>query len=187
MKKYLIGGAAAAAMVAGGAVFAQTAPQQAPRTHLMKTETRAEAQARVAKMFARLDVNHDGFITKEEVNALEAQHEQKAEQRAAHFDPSKVFDRIDLNHDGKITVEEANAARSQHSRSNGAQPAQAHATAFGGLFARADANHDGAITRAEFNAMGQQLKARMQHAGLHPGGGQASRKLRSCDPNKDGR
>ena len=66
MKKYLIGGAAAAAMVAGGAVFAQTAPQQAPRTHLMKTETRAEAQARVAKMFARLDVNHDGFITPNE-------------------------------------------------------------------------------------------------------------------------
>ncbi|HEY6049574.1 MAG TPA: EF-hand domain-containing protein [Sphingomicrobium sp.] len=187
MKKYLIGGAAAAAIVAGGAAFAQMAPQTAPAARAMKTATRADVQARVAKMFARLDVNHDGFITKEEVNGLEAQREQKAEQRAARFDPSKAFDHIDLNHDGKITVDEAKAARSQHASSKGGEPAQAHATAFGGLFAKADANHDGVITRAEFDTMGQQIKARMEQAGLHHGGGMASSMLGSADANKDGR
>jgi Ca2+-binding EF-hand superfamily protein len=141
-------------------------------------------QARVSKIFAKLDTNHDGFITKDEMNALQARRQQAAEKRAERFDPSKAFDRIDANHDGKITVAEAEAAKSQHSKGKAGQPAEAHATAFKGLFARADTNKDNVITRAEFDAMGQQIKARMEKAGAARGG---MRMFDTDDSNKDGK
>jgi Ca2+-binding EF-hand superfamily protein len=196
MNKFLLGGAAAV-LFAGGAALAATAetpttapaakPVQAPRhARTAQPMTRAEVQSRVATIFAKLDTNHDGYITKDELNAIEANREQKVEQRAERFDPSKVFDRLDTTHDGKITVAEADAARSQRAQAKGGQAAQAHATAFQGLFARADANKDNVLTRAEFDAMGAQLKARMEHASVARGG-MATRMFDKSDSNKDGR
>jgi Ca2+-binding EF-hand superfamily protein len=193
MLKSLLGGAAAAAFLAGGAAVAQTA--QAPATgpashgrahHMMKTETRADVNGHVAKIFARLDTNRDGFITQAEIDALQAQRAQKMEQRAQRFDPSKFFGRLDLNHDGQITKAEAEAARSQHAEAKGGKPAKANATAFGGLFARTDTNKDGVVTKAEFDTMGEQMKARMEQAGTHRGhiGG---RLFETADANKDGK
>jgi Ca2+-binding EF-hand superfamily protein len=193
MKKFLIAGAAAAIATAAYAQASQPAPQSAPKAgqhrqpgFMNKTETRADVTAHVQKMFAKLDTNHDGFITKDELNAIETSREQKVEQRAQRFDPSKVFDRLDTNHDGKITVAEADAARSQRAQAKGGQAAQAHATAFQGLFARADANKDNVLTRAEFDAMGEQLKARVEHASVARGG-MATRRFDQSDANKDGR
>jgi Ca2+-binding EF-hand superfamily protein len=195
MMNSLLRGAAAAAVLAGGAAIAQTT--QAPATtaapaphghmrHRMKTETRADVNARVAKMFARLDTNKDGFITQAEIDALQAQRAQKMEQRAARFDPSKMFDRLDLNHDGQITAAEAEAAHSQHAKAAPGKPAKANATAFGGLFARADTNKDGVITKAEFDIMGQQMKAHMEQAGIHRGH-MGGRLFETADTNKDGK
>jgi Ca2+-binding EF-hand superfamily protein len=189
MKTFLIGGAAVLAIVAGGAAFAQTAkPAQtpAPRVQTPKTATRAEVQSHLATMFAKLDTNHDGAISKDELAAIEAKRDQKLEQRAQRFDPSKIFARLDLNHDGKITAAEAEAARSQHAKAKGGQPAKAQAAAFKGLFARADTNHDGVITSAEFDTMGQQIKARMEKAGAARDG-MATRMFTMADANKDGR
>lgn len=194
MLKSVLLGAAAAAIVAGGAAVARTpqvptaAPAPARHGHArqMKAQTRADVNARVAKSFARLDTNHDGFITQPEIDALQAQRAQRIEQRAERFDPSKVFARLDLNHDGKITAAEAEAARSQHAETKGGNPAKANATAFGGLFARADANKDGVITKAEFDTMGQQIKARMEQAGMHRGHAGA-RLFETADSNKDGK
>lgn len=197
MKKLLLGGAAAVAFLAGGAAFAGTAQAsrtvgQTPEAHqghprpVMQAATRSEVQSHVATIFAKLDANHDGFITKAELSARDAQREQRAEQRAARFDPSKIFGRLDTNRDGKITQAEAEAARSQHMQAKGGKPAEAHATAFGGLFARADTNKDGIITRAEFDTLGQQMKARMEHAGMARGG-MESRMFDASDANKDGR
>jgi Ca2+-binding EF-hand superfamily protein len=189
MKRFLIGGAAAALVLAGGAAFAQTAkPATAPtpRAHPAKTVTRAEVQSHLATMFAKLDTNHDGAISKDELAAVEAKRDQKLEQRAQRFDPSKIFARLDLNHDGKITAAEAEAARAQHVKAKGGQPAKAQAAAFKGLFARADANKDGVITSAEFDAMGQQIKARMEKAGAARDG-MATRMFTMADANKDGR
>jgi Ca2+-binding EF-hand superfamily protein len=193
MKKILLGGAAAAAIVAGGAAFAQTAqpakPAHAPgarHAHMMQPTTRAEVQSHLATMFAKLDTNHDGSITKDELNAIETKREQKVEQRAQRFDPSKIFDRIDANHDGKITTAEAEAAHNQRANAKGGKPATASATAFGGLFARADTNKDKVITRGEFDTMGQQLKTRMEHAGMARGG-MATHMFDMADVNKDGK
>jgi Ca2+-binding EF-hand superfamily protein len=197
MNKFLLGGAAAAALLAGGAALAATTetPQVAPTAKPMRAArqaraaqplTRAAVQSRVAAVFAKLDTDHDGFITKEELNAIETAREQKVEQRAERFDPSKVFDRLDANHDGKITVAEADAARSQRAQAKGGQPAQGHASAFHGLFLTADTNKDNVLTRAEFDAMGEQLKARMEHASVARGG-MATRMFDKADTNKDGR
>jgi len=190
MTKFLLGGAAALALVAGSAAFAQPAPpvQPAPggrHGHMMRTETRADIPTHVAKMFARLDTNHDGFITKTEVDAMQAQHSAKAEQRAERFDPAKMFDRLDLNHDGQVTRAEAEAAHSQHAVAKGGQPAVAHATGAGRLFDRADANKDGVVTRAEFDTAAAQMKAHMEQAGIHHGFG--GRMFEMADVNKDGR
>jgi Ca2+-binding EF-hand superfamily protein len=192
MKKILMGGVAAAAIFAAGAAFASTATTQpAPaahghRAHAAMPTTRAEVQTHVAATFAKLDANHDGFVTKDELNAVDAKRDQKIEQRVAHFDPSKMFDRLDANHDGQITKAEAEAAQSQHAKGKGGQPAEAHATAMGRLFARADADKNGVITRAEFDAMGQQMKARMEHAGLRRDA-MAGHMFDGADANKDGR
>ena len=71
MTKFLIGAAALALVapaVAQVAPVAPVAPVKAPRVH-----TRAEIQTTTAQMFARLDVNRDGFLTKAEADAARAQ------------------------------------------------------------------------------------------------------------------
>lgn len=183
MNKFVSVGAAAVVVLVGSAGLVQAAPNPSPSYHRpTRPETRAEAQARVAKTFARLDTNHDGYITEAEVQAVDAARAQKRQARAEKFDPSKIFDRLDRDHDGKITVAEA-AARRGHRASAGAGSSQA--TGFTGMFARADANKDGVVTRAEFESTGEQLRARMQHLAAARGG--ASRLFANADVNKDGR
>lgn len=194
MKSFLIRGAAAAAILVGSAAFAattETAPtakpaQPARHARAAQPITRADIEARIAKVFARLDTNHDGVITESELNAIDSDREQKIQQRAANFDPSKVFDRLDLNHDGKITVAEAQSARDQHAQGKPGQPAKASAAAFSGLFARADANKDNVITRAEFTALGEQIKGHMEQNATAVGG-MATRFFARTDANKDKR
>jgi Ca2+-binding EF-hand superfamily protein len=187
MIKILLGGAAAVAAVAGGAAVAQTAKPAAhgQRGFAMKNETRADVQANVQKMFAKLDTNHDGFITAAEIDAVQAQRAERMKARADRFDPSKAFARLDSNHDGKITPDEVEAARDRRIEAKGGQPAATHTNSFRGLFARADANKDGAVTAAEFNTVGEQLKARMEKAGMPHGMG--ARMLTAADTNKDGK
>src|SRR4029079_12932475 len=95
MTKFLIGGAIAALAVATAAAAAQPAPPTppgvaqgtapapmavpppgAPHVRVMfggdHVTTRAEVSEHVAKMFAKLDTNHDGFITREEIDAVHA-------------------------------------------------------------------------------------------------------------------
>jgi hypothetical protein len=84
MNKILSGAAAAAALLTGTALLAAAAPatKPAPRAHKMpQTELRTDVPGHVAKMFARLDTNKDGFIDKTELAAVEAQREAKVEQR----------------------------------------------------------------------------------------------------------
>jgi Ca2+-binding EF-hand superfamily protein len=213
MTTYLIGGAIAA-MVAVSTAFAQVQPapppgqpipqagqpawqhgQRAPG-YMMRTEDRAEVAAHVQKMFARLDANRDGFITKSEADAEQAQRSerfqqrqerraQKMEKRGKGRDQAAMFDRIDANHDGKITQAEADAAQQAHEQAMGGKPAHAHAVAIGGLFARADTNKDGVVSRAEFDTLASQWHGRFERAGMHRGF--AGRMFDTADTNKDGR
>lgn len=189
MNKFLIG-SVAAALVGGGAAIAQATPATkaapAPRQAKMaQTETRADVQARVGKLFAKLDANKDGYIAKDELSAIEAKRDARLEQRAQRFDPAKIFARLDTNKDGKITAAEAEAVQAQRAAAKAGKAGPAHAGGASALFARADANNDKVITRAEFDAFGSQVHARLEKAAAS--NGPADRMFAQADANKDGR
>jgi Ca2+-binding EF-hand superfamily protein len=176
MTRYLLIGVAAAALAGTGMGDAQTSPASpSHRGHMMKTETRADVQAHIAKFFAKVDANRDGFVTRAEADATVAQRTAKAETRGDRR--GARFDRIDTNHDAQVTKAEAEAAR---------QARMARQAAAGNrLFERADANHDGVISKAEFDAKAGRMHARLERAGLHRGF--AGRMFDTADLNKDGR
>lgn len=91
-------------------------PDQPRRT--LTVDTRAEVGPQVRSMFSRLDVNRDGFLTREEARAGrggrdKARIRDRAERRAmrlreprAPIDRNAMFDRIDSNRDGAISRDE---------------------------------------------------------------------------------
>src|SRR5690349_4362392 len=125
MNKILLGGAAAAALMAGSVALAQAAPPvpaPAPavhsgrHSHMMRMSTRADVQAHVAKMFAKLDLNHDGQVTMAEAEAAHGQHAQANDaQPTMHHRAgfSHLFARADTNKDGVVTRAEFDAASAQ--------------------------------------------------------------------------
>lgn len=113
------------------------APQAAPAPQanlrgnwLQADQTRSQAQQRADAMFARLDANHDGTLTKAEADQAAAQMGGKDGGRfagrmterlfgqadkvtQAQFEAQALarFDRQDLNHDGTVTADERQQAR----------------------------------------------------------------------------
>jgi Ca2+-binding EF-hand superfamily protein len=86
--------------------------------------TRDEMVAHVRKLFAHLDSNRDGFITRDEIEALHQRIMGKvgemagmehrfAERGMKPLDRRAMFDQLDANHDGSISREEFMAARQQ--------------------------------------------------------------------------
>jgi Ca2+-binding EF-hand superfamily protein len=147
MTKFLIGSAVAALGIASGAAAAQQAPAAppgvalgtapaplprlapaAPHVRVLmggdKVMTRDEVANHIGKLFARLDTNHDGFIVKEEVQAVhqkmmgamgdagEIQH-RLAERGIRIGDRGAMFDKLDSNRDGTISRQEFMAAKPQ--------------------------------------------------------------------------
>lgn len=122
MKKLVI----AAAVLMAGTAFAQTPPPAppvpaAPPVHDRVT-TRTEVVEKVRQHFGKLDSNHDGSVTKEEVaeshmefgKRFKDMHREHAEGGAPHVmmldgpmgDPNAAFDRLDTNKDGSISRDE---------------------------------------------------------------------------------
>jgi hypothetical protein len=152
MNRFMIGGAVAALSIASVAAFAQPAPPTppgvasgtapmplpAPRDGqqvrmIMTTDhvmTRDEVVSHVRALFAHLDANRDGFITREEldgardrmvgmgdrVREIHTNVEQRLADRGVFIgDRGAMFDRLDTNHDGMISRGEFMAGRS-HAR-----------------------------------------------------------------------
>lgn len=149
MTKFLIGGAAAAFVVAMVPAFAQPAPPAPPgvapgtaspapvppvrpappmaeRMHMRimsdRVMTRDEVVSHVRALFAKLDTNHDGFITNDELEVFRqkmAGRERMGRDMAQRFrdhrfaipDRAAMFDRLDTNHDGVISRKEYMAAQ----------------------------------------------------------------------------
>jgi Ca2+-binding EF-hand superfamily protein len=160
MKNYLIGGIAIAAIASAGGALAQAA-QPAPaaaeaqhslRSYFAKSESRTDVPQHVQRMFARLDTNHDGYITKDEVAAAETQFQAKIQTRAEQggADRADAFDRIDTNHDGVISREEFAAAKPEYI---GMRHASFHHGFGERMFDQADTNHDGRVSLAEAQAL----------------------------------
>jgi Ca2+-binding EF-hand superfamily protein len=75
--------------------------------------TRADLEKMVTEHFAAIDINHDGVITRAELdNARDARHARMEAEREAAIKAhlTKRFDRLDTNHDGAISREEFAAA-----------------------------------------------------------------------------
>jgi Ca2+-binding EF-hand superfamily protein len=185
MIKHALVGVALAALAAGTAGVAQTAkPPRARANYFATNELRTDVPKHVDKMFARLDVNHDGFVDKSEIAAAQTQFEARME-KSAPTRAARLFDRLDTNHDGQITQAEVDAARAAR---NAGKPVPVKASRRSGpspLFARADANKDGILTRAEFDAAVASGKVKPHHANMR--GGSMARLFDSADADKDGR
>ena len=171
MTRLLIAGLMAAVAVP---VLAQAAPPMAPKHD--RVMTRAEVQGHVAQMFARVDANHDGVITKAETDAAHQAMAAKRQGRQGdhatgkmgamgamggmHHDPAAAFDRIDANHDGTISRAEFVAAHAKREQKMGDMKGmggmggmrQMHGGMADRIFEKSDTNHDGRVTQAEAQA-----------------------------------
>ena len=154
-----------------------------PQNHVMvmsdRVMTRDDVVKHVRDMFARLDTNHDGFVTRQEVDALHVKmmgamdtagdmEKRMADHGVMMGDRATIFDRLDANHDGNISRQEFMAGRGQVRqervtimRDGAGAPGQmrmhrmgtgAGIGGFGRLFDMADANHDGRVSLAEAQA-----------------------------------
>jgi Ca2+-binding EF-hand superfamily protein len=190
MKNLSVAGIAFASLFVGSAALAQSAAPADPASashrrhgYLARNENRAEVPKHVEKMFARFDLNRDGFITKDEVASAEAQFEAKRQQQAPKR-AAKLFARLDANHDGQITLAEVEAAHAARYAATDRQTTRTRPV-HSRLFDRADANKDGVITRAEFDAARANGGLHFRQASMHRGFG--GRMFDSADTDRDGR
>jgi Ca2+-binding EF-hand superfamily protein len=189
MKTLILSVTALMAASAFAPATAQTAApaSQPPEHHMrvMQPVARAAFLQKVQKHFARLDANHDGFVTQDEFEAsAQAMRARMTQAMAQHA--GKMFDRMDANHDGVITQAEFNAAIA--SRTQGGQ-SRGHVPSWDRLAARLDSNHDGQISRAEFDAARAQHEQQMADSGkgqMHRAGF-AAQMFAKADLNHDGR
>ena len=127
MSKYLLIAASAAIALASQA----QAQDPGRRGGWDQDQTRAQAQQRADEFFQRLDLNHDGIVTRTEVDQLRAQMGGndagggRADRMIARvfgdaqsvtltqFEAQSLarFDSEDLNHDGTVTAAERQQAR----------------------------------------------------------------------------
>jgi hypothetical protein len=115
-------------------------------------------------MFARLDTNRDGVITKAEAQAAKADRGQWAGRRMHQggaaggqwANRGAMFERLDANRDGSISRAEFDATHAQREQrvatrdANGdGRPDVGGARGAGRMFDMADGNHDGRVTLQE--------------------------------------
>jgi len=190
MMKLFVGGAAFAALFVAAAAVAQTTASASStvRTHrshsyFARNENRADVPKHVDKMFARLDLNRDGFVTRDEIATSEAAYQARQQQQAPKR-AAKLFDRLDANHDGQITLAEVEAAHAARYAGRGEQPNPSRPI-HSRLFARADVTKAGVITRAVFDAARTSGALQFHRASMSRGFG--GRMFDAADANKDGR
>jgi Ca2+-binding EF-hand superfamily protein len=177
MHKLLLGGVAAAAMFATAPANAQPvppAPPAAPQVQMkvqrmpMRVQARDEVVQHVRDLFARLDTNRDGFLTREEADAAKQKMagdmrtrfaQRLAERGPGMPDRGAMFDKLDTNKDGTITRQEFVSAQPQVREHrvfvmrDGGEPGKMRMRGMGGMhgkmFEKADANRDGRVSLQE--------------------------------------
>ena len=120
------------------AVLAATA---VPAVAQQKPLSRGDYQKTIDNHFNGADANHDGFLSKAE---LDAQRQREMDQTKANIAKQlqDAFKRLDTNHDGKLTLEEFMATAPTIKTTETSEQ----------MIARLDTNHDGKISAEEFRA-----------------------------------
>jgi hypothetical protein len=134
MKTLLVG------IVLGATIVSTQALAQDGGGMMQRDMTRAEAQQRADAMFQRIDLNHDGVVTRQEAEQAAAQFGGRGEKMVERMfgDAQSItlqqaeaqalarFDRDDLNHDGVVTAAERQQARAalKAARAAGQNPGQ---------------------------------------------------------------
>ncbi len=160
MKKIILFGAAAAALVAMPAL----AQQAQGGFNGGAGVTRAQVETRTRAMFARVDVNRDGFVTQAEAQSVRGairarRNAERGERREA------LFARLDSNRDGEISRAEFFAPRQQaeggerrgvraERRAERMERRGNRGLRFGArAFERMDMNKDGRVSLAEMTEL----------------------------------
>ena len=155
MKKIVLLGAAVAALIA-----TPTFAQQGRGLERGAGVTRAQVEARVRDMFARVDANRDGFVTQAEAQAFRGaaragRQENRGERSEARFA------RLDANRDGSISRDEFFARAGRGDRAERGERRGQRGGMMAGLsgkrFERIDADRDGRVSLAEVTT--QRLRA----------------------------
>lgn len=135
MKRLLVTVALGAAMISSAAI-AQEHGGHGGR--MMQDETRQQAQQMADSMFQRVDLNHDGVVTRQEAEQAASQFGERGERMVNRMfgDAQSLtlqqveaqalarFDRDDLNHDGVVTAAERQQVRAQLKAERGQTPGQ---------------------------------------------------------------
>lgn len=187
MKAFVFGGTLVAALFTTAPAIAQAASPaslttpapHARRSFFTSNQNRSDVAAHFERLFKKLDLNHDGFITRDEVASSQSQFADRIA-KSAPKRAARMFDRLDTNHDGQITESEAQAARTS---ANGKQRKSSRRAS--SLFAKADANKDGIVTRAEFDSATANGKIKLRRANMR--GSAIVRLFDIADSDKDGR
>ena len=157
------------ALFASAPAFAQTAPAARPPAAAAPQQlTRTQLSQQLDTEFKNLDANHDGKLTKAEVEAAMTRRAAQA-QAEVNQQLKTVFEKIDTNHNGSISLAEFQAqqkisidpakvdARVAQLDTNhdGVVTAEEYRNATLAQFDAADTNHDGVVSAAEAQAAGQ--------------------------------
>lgn len=117
-------------------------------------ETKAQSEQHTAEMQARLDTNHDGYVTFEELRSSPLGWSSPKLPAGAVEAADRIaraeFDKNDADHDGRLSLAEAIAAADRN-------------------FAEADTNHNGLLTLKERIAFRRRKMegVRSEMAGMH--------------------
>lgn len=150
MKTKWIAVALAATTALAMPAFAQMdAPREGRR--MAAPMTRADVEAKVKDRFAKMDLNRDGAVTKEEVGQMREQRREERRDRAfAMLDTDRNGSISRSEFDARATKREGAGAMRQGMMRKRMMRRAVMARAMGGrMFARADANNDGRVTLNE--------------------------------------
>jgi len=118
-----------------GPVFAQD--QDGRGGFRAANQTKTEVEQRAAAAFSMLDANHDGVVTREELDAATKMTDTNPRMVERI---TRMFTDSDANHDGKLTAAEATARADE-------------------TFDAADTDHDGVLTPEERQAAREKMRS----------------------------
>ena len=150
--KVLVASIVGVAALAAVPVLAQ--PVQPAPARVAAPQARTQVVEHVRAMFARLDANRDGVLTKAESQAGRAARGQRMRANAPQRQ-ARAFDRFDANRDGAISRAEWDAMGAQRQQRRAATGGKMRDQRMAGrgmggrMFDTADVNRDGRVTIAE--------------------------------------